>query len=82
MLRDEYMRRYGNSSSLDEDDPESPATAGSIAESPASPTYDAPTYLQPSPNDFAIASDELLAEDIWVLPPSSVDAEGRVKITR
>ena len=82
MLRDEYMRRYGNSSSLDEDDPESPTNAGSIAESPASPTYDAPPYLQLSPNDFVIASDELLAEDIHVLPPSSVDAEGRVKITR
>jgi len=82
MLRDEYMRRYGNSSSLDEDDPESPTNAGSIAESPASPTYDAPPYLQLSPNDFVIASDELLAEDIHVLPPSSIDAEGRVKITR
>ena len=82
MPRVEYMRKYGNSTSHDEDVPESPTNAGSIAESPASPTYDAPPHLQLSPNDFVIASDELLAEDIYVLPPSSVDAEGRVKITR
>ena len=49
MPRAEYMRKYGNSTSHDEDVPESPTNAGSTATSPASPTYDAPTYLQLCP---------------------------------